>query len=130
MNIRFIKIITIIESVYLLYMFYIYKTKFSFNSAIFDKEIQSWSSNFIHNSNKYENKICNFGKLMAVIAVIFAFYRLDLLQNFQNKLPVLYGTIIFDITCIFLSIIMNMNAFIYILPLIIGESIIINMIKD
>ena len=130
MNIRFIKIITIIESVYLLYMFYIYKTKFSFNSAIFDKEIQSWSSNFIHNSNKYENKICNFGKLMAVIAVIFAFYRLDLLQNFQNKLPVLYGTIIFDITCIFLSIIMNMNAFIYIIPLIIGESIIINMIKD
>lgn len=124
-----IKFITIIESIYLIFMFFIYKTNISFNSAFFDKEIQSWGSNFIHNSNKYENKICNFGKLLAIIAIILAFYRLYLLQDFQNKLIVLHGTLIFDITCIILAINMNINAFIYIIPLIISESIIINNIS-
>ena len=125
-----IKFITIIESIYLIYMFFIYKTNISFNFALFDKQIQSWGSNFIHNSNKYENKICNFGKLLAIIAIILAFYRLELLKDYQNKLIVLHGTVFFDILCIFLSIIMNINSFIYIIPLLISELMIINMIID
>jgi len=101
-----IKFITIIESIYLIYMFFIYKTNISFNFALFDKQIQSWGSNFIHNSNKYENKICNFGKLLAIIAIILAFYRLELLKDYQNKFIVLHGKVFFDILYIFLFFIM------------------------
>ena len=48
----------IIESIYLFYMFFVFKTTYSFNLAICDKEIQELGTLFIHDSNIYENKIC------------------------------------------------------------------------
>jgi len=99
-------------------MFFLFKTSYSFNSAIFNNEIQNISSFFVHDTNKYENKICNFGKVMAVVAICLALIRL---QNIENKSSVLYGTIIFDLTGVFLAYIMNINALIYILPLILCE---------
>ena len=53
-------IITIFESVYLLYMYFIFKTTYSFSSAILDKQVQKMGSFFIHNTNRYEIKICLF----------------------------------------------------------------------
>jgi hypothetical protein len=99
-------------------MFFLFKTSFSFNSAIFNNQIQNINSFFVHDTNKYENKICNFGKVMAVVAIFLALIRL---QNIENKSSVLYGTIIFDLTCIFLAYIMNINALIYMLPIILCE---------
>jgi len=125
-----IKSITIIESIYLFYMFFIFKTNYSYNSAIFNKEIQSWGSYFIHDTKVYQNKICDFGRIMAIIAVLLAFYRIYLLQYSDLKSLVLYGSIGFDLVCIFLSYLMNFNALVYIIPLIITEIIIINKIKN
>jgi hypothetical protein len=99
-------------------MFFLFKTSFSFKSALFNNEIQNINSFFVHDTNKYENKICNFGKVMAIVAICLAVFRL---QNIENKSTVLYGTIFFDLTGIFLSYIMNTNALVYILPLILCE---------
>jgi len=114
-------IITIFESVYLLYMYFIFKTNYSFSSAIFDKQVQNISSFFIHNTNRYENKICLFGKLMAIIAIILAFIRLFLISDNSYKSTLFYKTLIFDIICLSLALIMNLNAAIYIIPIIVCE---------
>ena len=111
-----LEIITIFETIYLLYMYFIFKTSYSFDSAIFDNKVQNLGYFFIHNTSINENKICKFGKLMAVIAIILAFIRLD-----YPKESTQYITILFSVICLFLAFIMNMNAFIYILPLVICE---------
>jgi len=112
--------ITLLESIYLIYMFFIYTTKYSFNYAIFNKEIQSIHSFFVHDTVNYENKICNFGKLMAIIAIILAWLRVCNANKYSRNI-----TILFDIICVILAGLMNMNALIYILPLIISEIYII-----
>lgn len=107
--------ITLCESIYLFYMFFLFKTKYSFNYAVFDKQIQSMGDFFVHNNKNYENKICVFGKCMAIVAIILAWIRV-----YNDKNMYTY-TIIFDVICITLAFLMNMNSFIYIIPLIFTE---------
>jgi len=104
-------------------MYFIFETNYSFSSAVFDKQVQSMGTFFIHNTNIYENKICGFGRLMAIIAIILAFIRLSVIyNNFEHsKISIINKTLIFDIICIILAYIMNLNALIYIMPVIIGE---------
>lgn len=111
----------IIETIYLIYMFFIFKTKYSFNSAIFDKETENLGSLFVHNT---ENKICVFGKFMAVVSIILALFRFQLLKQKPDSYEIiLYISIIYYIVCIILALLMNLNAFVYIIPLIVMEFI-------
>jgi hypothetical protein len=113
--------ITLCESIYLFYMFFLYKTKYSFNYAIFDRQVQSMGDFFIHNNG---NKICMFGKCMAILAIILAWIRVYYInKNFYKY------TIIFDLICITLAFLMNMNSFIYIIPLIFTELYILREIS-
>ena len=116
-------IITLFQTIYLFYMYFIFKTNYSFSSAFFEKQVQSMGNFFIHNTNIYENKICGFGRLMAIIAIILAFIRLYVIYNDNeySKIFIINKTLIFDIICIILASIMNFNALIYIIPVIIGE---------
>ena len=54
---------------------------------------------------------------MAIIAVILAWIRLRYLQN-PN---VVIYTILFNTTCVILAFLMNLNALIYIIPLMFTE---------
>jgi len=111
----------IIETIYLIYMFFIFKTKYSFNSAFFDKETENLGSLFVHNT---ENKICVFGKFMAVVSIILALFRFQLLKQKPDSYEIiLYISIIYYIVCIILALLMNLNAFVYIIPLIVMEFI-------
>jgi hypothetical protein len=101
-------------------MYFIFKTSYNFSSAIFDKNTQDMGYFFVHNTSNYENKICGFGKLMAIIAIILAFIRL------QSNSVFIYENIIFDLLCSILAISMNLNAFIYIIPIICCEFFILN----
>ena len=117
-----LKIISWIETIYLIYMYFIHKTNFSFNSAIFDKQVNSMGSFFIHDTGYYENKICPFGKFMAIIAVILLWIRYYYLINTENYSNIIIKiTIIFNLTCVILAGLMNLNALVYIIPLIISE---------
>ena len=125
-----IELITLVESIYLIYMYFIYKTNYSFNSAIFDKEINLMGSFFMHNTNIYQNKICQFGKFMAIIAIILAWSRVYYINHSDgcNKNIIKY-TIIFDVLCAILAGLMNLNAFIYIIPLFLSEIYIVKNIN-
>lgn len=115
-------ITTFLESVYLLYMYFIFKTKYTFGGASFEKETESLGQMFIHNTGQYENKICTFGKIMAIIAVILATFRAHLLFiNPTYKKSIIISTIMFNTICISLAYMMNLNALVYILPLILAE---------
>ena len=122
-----INLITLFETTYLFYMYFLYKTNYSFNYAVFDTQIQSIGNFFVHDSKYYENKICMFGKYMAILAIILAWIRVYYI-NICNKIYTY--TILFDITCIILALLMNINAFIYIIPLIFTEIYILNMNQD
>ena len=123
-----IEYITLIESIYLIYMFFYFKTSYSFDLAIFDKETQNMGSYFIHDTGYNENKICKFGKFMAIVAIILAWLRVYYWNT--NKDQLITYTIRFDALCIFLALLMNMNAVVYILPLIISEFYLIQYIPN
>ena len=110
-------LITLFEIIYLFYMYFIFKTSYSFNLAIFNNHINNLGYFFIHNTNTNENKICLFGKFMAIIAICLALYRL---YYNQPKDTVRYN-LIFDIICLILAGLMNLNALIYIIPIIVCE---------
>jgi hypothetical protein len=120
-------IVTLFQTIYLFYMYFIFKTNYSFSSAVFDKQVQSMGTFFVHNTNIYENKICGFGRFMAIVAIILAFVRLCIIYNDYeySKISIINKTLIFDIICIILAYIMNLNGFIYIIPVVLGELYII-----
>lgn len=116
-------ITTFIESIYLLYMYFFFKTKYSFNGASFEKETESLGQMFVHNTGEYENKVCMFGKIMAILAVSLAIVRAYLLlANPTYKNAIITTTIGFNIFCLSMAYIMNLNAFVYVLPLILAEA--------
>ena len=110
-------LLTIFQSIYLFYMYFIFETNYSFNSAVFNKQINSMGSLFVHNTNVYQNKICLFGKFMAIIAICLALCRL---YYNQPKNTFKYN-LIFDLICLILAGLMNLNALIYIIPIIVCE---------
>ena len=106
-------LVTVIESLYLLYMFFIFKTKHSYSSALFDEHMHGYSV-LRHDTGVYENKVCVLGKILAVVAVVLFFLRLA-----KQVSPSF--VIVFNIFCIFVALLLNLNAFIYICPLIFSE---------
>jgi len=116
-------ILTIIEALYLLYMFFFFKTDYSIRIAPYDKGVQNLGSFFIHDTGHFENKICPFGRVMAVVAVGLGGWRA--LRGRGRK-----ATIVFDGLCLAMAAVMNMNAFIYLLPLVVGEIYIISQLAD
>ena len=59
---------------------------------------------------------------MAFVAIGLAFVRLFILTRFpESNNRLIKWTVVFDIICVILAAIMNLNALVYILPLLIGE---------
>ena len=117
-------ILTIVESIYLLYMFFLFKTDVSIRIAPYDKDVQDLGSLFIHDTGHYENKICPFGRVMAVIAVGLGGWRATASHG-KGRL----ATMVFDGLCLALAAVLNMNAFVYLLPLVVAEIYILRRLK-
>lgn len=115
-------IITCLESIYLFYMYFLFKTKYNISTAVLDKAVNKLGPFFVHNTPCYCNKICPFGKFMAIVSILLGFIRLKYLDN---PTTVIYS-LVYGFTCLLTAFLMNMNAFIYLIPLVITELIIIN----
>ena len=106
-------IFSVIEAVYLVYMFNYFKTTYSVHHPF---EI------LITGISKYENKICKFGH---DISWYFAFYLI--IRNFLDKLTDVKKETIclinkFITYCaIGMALLTNMNAFIYLIPILVFE---------
>ena len=124
-----LKIITILESTYLFFMYFLYKTTYTFGKARFDKQTQALGPLFVHDTNTYENKICLFGKIMALIAIGLAVARLYYVNTLSLN-TIISATGIFCLICLFLAFNMNLTSFVYLIPLIISEPISLYLISN
>lgn len=107
-------IISILESVYLIYMFNFFKTTISFHHPL---EIIFANHNYFKhpiNTGLYENKICTFGKHLSYFASVYL-----ILRNILPKLHKINKHIVH--LSMFLSFVMNINSFIYLIPLFVIE---------
>ena len=111
-------IISIIESVYLIYMFHYFKTSFDFN--IFSSP-KHWVFKHLK-GRRYGLRICIFGRV-----IIIPFVFILILRNYV-KLPVYFMRSVLLLT--FILSWMNLNAVAYFVPVWLTELLIINkMIK-
>jgi hypothetical protein len=101
-------------------MFFFFKTRYSYSNGL-DQGVNELGSFFVHDTGSYENKICTFGKIMAITAILLWVVRIMLISNPDFKGILLKATIVFDAICVFLAGVMNLNAFIYIVPLMFFE---------
>lgn len=110
------KYLSIIEALYLFYMFRIFKTKYSIHHPFEYIYNNNFSVFFKHpiGTSSYESKICPFGQQVIILLIIFLLYREFF--DIDNEI----SKIILLIT-ITLSL-LNLNALIYLLPYIIIES--------
>jgi len=103
--------ISILEGIYLLYMFNYFETKKDFNWLKYE-----WDNKFMKhlNGNIYGLRICPFGRI-----AIFFLIALLLLRNLVNinQIYILYAVYF----ALILSVLLNWNALVYIIPVFIIE---------
>lgn len=107
---------SLIEGIYIFYMFNFFKTSVSIHHPL---EILLEGNTYLQHpieTGNYENKICKLGNLAGIFLLSWFLFRWKLSDNsrlFWNK-RVLYLITI-------LSLLLNLNAFIYYLPIILFE---------
>ena len=121
-------IIPILEAIYIIYMWNFFKTTYSFHN-IWETNLMSHPTipNFFKHQIKntdYSNKICPLGNFSAyLLAFWIIITKIITPQYLSNKTQQYLKTttkVIFTITAI-LAFIMNLNAFIYLIPIFIYE---------
>ena len=113
-------ILSIIELIYLYYMFIIFKTRFSINhpmELVLTNNLNKLGNTNIFNhkiSNNYESKICPFGKKIIYVLLIYLLIR-AIYPKLSKKI-----NLIVLLTVLIMSL-LNLNALLYIIPYIIIE---------
>ena len=111
-------VISIIESVYIFYMYNLFKTEISFHSPLEILIQKNNINNFIKHpvsTGIYESKICPLGNYVSILLVLWIISR-----NFIKKNIISVNNFIFSIVFI-CSFILNINSFIYLLPVFVYE---------
>lgn len=104
-------IISIFESVYLIYMFHFFKTSVDFNWNILPNFKNGIFKHLV--GNEYGLRICPFGR-QAIFALIF----LLLIRNFYSKSEkLIFPALVISFVLSF----MNLNAVVYLIPVWLAE---------
>tara|TARA_B100000929_G_scaffold223602_2_gene179964 strand:+ start:6816 stop:7241 length:426 start_codon:yes stop_codon:yes gene_type:complete len=116
-------LVSIIEVLYLIYMFNFFKTTIEFHHP-FEIFLTSFSKYLKHpiKTGIYENKICRFGNDISYIFAIYIILRFILYKTNsikKNTLCMINKTLIY--VAFVVSLLMNMNAVIYLIPLLLLE---------
>lgn len=125
-NTKKLFIYSLIESIYLLYMFSLFKTTIYFDNPIelyLQRTYFNNNTTMIHpiKNSEYSNKICKFGKICSILLVLLIYARYISIYNNNSISNILYYTKIVLIIVALFSFILNMNALIYLIPILIYE---------
>lgn len=114
-------IINIIEAIYIYYMFNIFKTNYSIHHPMEYFILKNLPDYYYHpiSTGKYESKICPFGHLCGTLFILFFLFRIIYYKVYQKRETFITKIVI--IIAIIMSLSMNMNAFIYLLPILLIE---------
>jgi len=117
MNLFFI---SIVEAIYIFYMYnYFYTTWYihhPFELWLQDEKIHQLLKHPV-SSEEYDSKICPLGNLVGILLPIWIMIR----YFYKNKRIIRLLNKIIWITVFFTSLFLNMNAFIYLLPVYLAE---------
>ena len=120
--------ITLIESIYIYFMYNLFKTKISFHNPIEiyiqNKNISHFLKHPVYNGS-YESKICPFGKFVSIVLIIWLYVRL-----YSKKEEIIKINYLIFILVFIGSFMMNLNSFIYFLPIYIYEFILYPKLKN
>ena len=111
-------ILTLIELIYLYYMFFIFKTRYSIHHPF---EILFQDIPYARHpiqTGKYENKICDLGRYFFDIFVPFVIIKEYFPKMLNKRITLLMISFILSI-----AFLLNLNAFIYLIPITIVELI-------
>lgn len=123
-------IVSIIEIIYIIYIFNYFKTTIEFHHP-FEILITNINEYLKHpiGTGIYESKICKLGNDLSYIFSLFIIIRYIVHEKaFLPAKTLSYINISLIVFIVFLSLLMNLNAFIYLIPLLILEYFYINKI--
>jgi hypothetical protein len=108
-------IITIIEVIYVYFMLNFFKTRFSIHHPLEYMLMNKLPDFFKHPISEYDysNKICPFGHFSSNILVLYLIFRYFIVSRTQYKIK--NTNIIILLITVILSL-LNMNAFVYLIP--------------
>lgn len=111
--------ISIIEAIYVIYMMNYFKTNYSLHLPF--EKITQYHKFLMHpiNTGRYESKVCPFGNLSGFLIAIWIIIRI--IYRYNKVVPYINMTIWFIVFT--LSFIMNINCFIYLIPVFLLEII-------
>jgi len=117
-------IITLIECIYLYYMFHIFRTKYSFNHPfeyLVNNNLNNYYKHPIGIIDNNKSKICKFGRDGAILIIIYLIIRYIILKInlISRKTIITFNKIVLLI--IFILSWMNLNAVIYFFPFILFD---------
>ena len=116
--------ITIVEIIYLYYMFQIFRTKYTFHHPfenIVNNNLDNYFNHPIGIENTNQSKICKFGRDGSLILIWYLILRFLLIYFKLIPKKILIKINNFILFFIFIISWMNLNAVIYFLPFIIFD---------
>ena len=125
-------ILSIVEIVYILYIFNFFKTRVSFHHP-FEIIFTGFNEYLKHpiESDIYENKICPLGHTLSYIFSIYILIRLILVQTDSLNIKTIKIINSFVIGfAIIIALLLNLNAFIYLIPVFLLEFFIIRGVQS
>jgi len=111
--------ITIIEIIYLYYMFHVLRTQYSFNHPfeyLFTNDIDDYFKHSIGIEDPSKSKICKFGRDGSLILIAYLIFRYLLIKTKLIPENKFYNFNNCVLLFIFIVSWMNLNAVIYFLP--------------
>tara|TARA_B100000401_G_C52800048_1_gene718044 strand:- start:1200 stop:1577 length:378 start_codon:yes stop_codon:yes gene_type:complete len=114
------RFISIIEAIYIVYMYIFFKTTYSIHSPLeyYLSKNELWKHPI--NTGKYQNKICKIGSYASIIiAFLFVLRQFTCNTNNKKKCKTIARWIL--AYWVIVSLLTNLNAFIYMIPIIIVE---------
>ena len=116
-----------IEGLFIFYMYNLFKTTVSFHHP-FEILIQHQdvSDLFKHpvSTGLYESKICPLGKVVSYVLIAWLWLRLCIQDVSKRSL---YNSVLFATVAV-CSLLMNMNAFVYLLPVYMYEWLLVKRV--
>lgn len=114
------KYISIIEAIYTIYMYIFFKTTYSIHNPLESYVIKSDLWKHPINTGKYENKICKIGSYASILLAVLFILRYFLCNSSNEKKCKAISRWLLTYWII-VSLLTNLNAFIYIIPIILIE---------
>lgn len=113
-------VVSVLEAVYIIYMFHFFRTRYSVHHPL--EAVLTQNADVLRHpiaTGLYESKICPLGSIVGIFVAIFILLRL----RFRARCPRAFSIatkVIFSALALG-ALLSNMNAFIYIIPLLLVE---------